>query len=317
MISVVVPVYNVEKYIVKCLESIANQDYKDFELLIINDGSTDESAKLAKNFLSTLDIDWQIIEKENGGLASARNKGIEESKGDYVVFIDSDDTVSSDFLRLLQSEIENNIDFSFCNFAFTKSQTPPIDDNNDKTVFDRATLLEVFLKRTIKFVVPSMMFRKEFILNNNLFFDENIRFSEDQPYIWKAILSSSKSIYLHKMMYGYYIRENSIMTSTPVSKIEKSFQEYSQYTKDLFLNYPEYSHITDMVLPRWELGALYTAAKLMDYEDYKRLYNGMDGKSILNRIKGIGERNAYLLAVVAKTSPKLLYELCRRMDLNG
>ena len=318
MISVVVPVYNVEKYIVKCLKSIVDQDYKDFELLVINDGSTDQSVQFAEDFLSKRDINWRVINKENGGLASARNKGIEESKGDFIAFVDSDDTISYDFLSKLYKELdESDADFSFCSFSFTKEQQPPNDDNKKKIVFDRETLLNVFLKRTIRFLVPSMMFRKEFILKHQLFFDEEIKFSEDQPYIWKAILFSDKSVYLYKMMYGYYIRENSIMTSTSYSKILNSFREFERYTNDLFSIYPEFSYITNKVLPRWELGALYSASHLITYQDFRKLYKEMDGRTILNRIQGIGERNAYLLAMVAKISPRLLYELCRRMDLNG
>ena len=318
MISVVVPVYNVEKYIVKCLESITNQDYRDFELLIVNDGSTDKSIENAKIFLADKNIDWRIINKKNGGLASARNAGIKEARGKYVSFIDSDDVISESFLSLLVKEIESgDYDFSFCNFEFVKEQKEPKDNNNDRIVFNKEELLDRFLKRTIRFVVPSMMFRRSFLSDNDLLFNEKIRFSEDQPFIWNVILHSNKTIYLYRKMYGYYIRENSIMTGTSFERILNSFNEYKLYTNEIFKKHQEYSYITDKALPRWELGSLYTSAKLVDYKDYKRLYNEMDGKSILNRIKGIGEINAYLLAAVAKVSPRFLYELCRKMDLNG
>ena len=119
MISVIVPVYNVEKYITKCLESIANQSYKDFELLLVNDGSRDNSIDIARDYLQDISIDWKVINKENGGLASARNTGLVNAKGDYVVFIDSDDCLHKDFLSFLLNSIElNDYDFSFCNFKY-------------------------------------------------------------------------------------------------------------------------------------------------------------------------------------------------------
>lgn len=317
MISVVVPIYNVEKYIVKCLESIVNQNYKDFELLLVNDGSKDNSIKLAKEYLKDKNLDYRIINKENGGLASARNAGIKKAKGEYIAFLDSDDCYARDFLSSLVKKFKKDVDFVFCGYQFVKNQESPIDDNKVIKEFNREELLGTFLKRTIPFVVPSMMFRKDFIVNNNLYFDENIRFSEDQPFIWNVILKSNKTMYLYKKMYGYYIRENSIMTSSSYDKIMSSFNEYKEYILDLFINYPEYISISSKILPRWELGTLYTCAKLVDYQNYKKIYDAMDGRSILKRIKGIGERNAYLLGAVCSMSPKFLYTLCRKMNLNG
>ena len=317
MISIIVPVYNVEKYITKCLESIVNQDYKDFELILVNDGSKDNSINLANGYLKDKDIKWSIINKENGGLASARNAGLKVAKGEYISFIDSDDYISTDFLTtLLQALIKENADYSFCAFEFVKKQEIDIDSNDKEILFNKDELLKTFLKRTINFVVPSMLFKKEFLDKNELSFNEALRFSEDQPFIWNVILNTNKAIYLYKKMYGYYIRENSIMTSTSLDKIINSFKEYSTYTKDLFSKYPEYKDITDKVLPRWELGTLYTCAKLLDYENYKKVYEAMDGKSILKRIKGIDENKAYLLGFVCSMSSKLMYKLCRMMELN-
>lgn len=316
MISVIVPVYNVEKYITKCLESIVNQDCVDFELILVNDGSTDDSVGLADDYLKDKRINWKLINKENGGLASARNAGLKVAGGEYISFIDSDDYVSSDFLSVLLNAIrENNTDFSFCNFEFVKSQTIS-KDNNDRTIlFNRDFLMETFLRRTINFVVPSMLFKREFIFNNDLYFNEELRFSEDQPFIWNVILHSNSSVYLYKKMYGYYLRANSIMTSSSFDKIMNSFNEYDSYTRDLFKKYPEHKNITDKALPRWQLGTLYTCAKILDYDDYKKIYDAMDGKTILKRIKGINDRNSYLLAFVCGLSCKLMYSLCRKMKL--
>ncbi len=317
MISLIVPVYNVEKYIEKCLESIVNQDYKDFELILVNDGTQDNSINLADDYLKDKDIEYKVINKENGGLASARNAGLKVAVGEYISFVDSDDYIAKDFLStLLDALIKENADYSFFFFLFVKKQEIGNNDNREEILFNRDELLKTFLKRTINFVVPSMLFKKEFLDKNELSFNEGLRFSEDQPFIWNVILNTNKAIYLYKKMYGYYIRENSIMTSSSLDKIMNSFKEYSTYTNDLFSGYPEYKDITDKVLPRWELGTLYTCARLLDYKDYKKVYEAMDGKSILNRIKGIGENKAYLLGFVCSMSSKLMYKLCRMMELN-
>lgn len=315
MISIIVPVYNVEKYIVKCLESIVYQDYTDFELLLVNDGTKDNSIELANEYLKDKNINYRVINKENGGLASARNAGIKEAKGDYISFIDSDDVVSKDFLFNLLNSLDKDVDFSFCNFEFVKRQIPPVDNNELTKCFNKEELLTAFLRRSIGFVVPSMMFKKDFLINNNLLFDEEIKFSEDQPFIWSVILKSNKSIYLYKKMYGYYFRENSIMTSSSYDKIVNSYNEYSEYIKELIKSNNEYYEIMNMILPRWSLGTLYTSAKLLDYDKYLELYDLVDGKHILDNIRNIKDRNSYLLALVSKLSPKLLYKLCRRMKL--
>ncbi|MBO4918734.1 MAG: glycosyltransferase [Erysipelotrichaceae bacterium] len=318
MISVIVPVYNVEKYLCTCLDSILKQSFQDFELILVDDGSTDRSIALAKEYLKDRDVVYKIVEKENGGLASARNAGLKASSGEYISFIDADDAVAPDFLeRLLKALQDNDADFSFCAFSFVKKQVPPQDTSADIRIFLQQELLETFLKRTIAFVVPSMMFQKDFLIRNGLYFDEKIRFSEDQPFIWNVLLHQHKAVYLYRKMYGYYIRENSIMTGTSYDRLLSSYQEYKENIRMIFDPYPQYRDIAEKILPRWKLGTLYTAAGLLDYSDHRKLYEIMEGKKILGQIKGIGERNAYLLAAVASCSPRILYALCRKLDLNG
>ena len=318
MISVVIPVYNIEKYIGKCLESIVNQDYRDFEIILVNDGSKDNSKDVVLEYLKDKDVRYVLVEKENGGLSSARNAGLKKAEGEYVVFIDGDDYISSDFLSVLHRMIEDyDTDFSFCNFSFIRKQDVFEVSDGREVVYTKDELLKIFLKRTIGFVVPSMMFTREFLLVNNLFFNENTRFSEDQMFIWNVILASDRSIYSFRKMYGYYVRDNSIMTSSSYDKVENSLNDYIDYTEKLIKLHPEYADIINKILPRWQLGTLYTSARLLNKDDYLKLYERIDGRSLLRRIKGIGEIKAYLLACVSAVSGRLLYELCRRMDLNG
>ncbi len=99
-VSVIVPVYNVEAYLRECFESIEGQSFSDYEVLIINDGSTDGSAKIAQEFADKYD-NWHLIHKENGGLSSARNAGIVRAKGEYICFVDSDDYIEKDYIQKL------------------------------------------------------------------------------------------------------------------------------------------------------------------------------------------------------------------------
>lgn len=318
MISVIVPVYNVEKYIISCLDSILKQKCQDFELIIVDDGSKDNSCKRIKEFLNGKKIRWKLLEKENGGQSSARNLGLKEAKGERIVFLDSDDVIASDFLSALESHLlSGDYDFSFCNYVYVKRQIPPQNVEKGVYCFGKEELLTAFLKRTVRFVVPSMMFRKEFLLENNLWFNENTSFSEDQMFIWNVIFHSNVSIYLDQDLYGYYLRERSIMTGSAYGKIMTGYREYEKFTKQLVESYPEKEDLIRLILPRWELGTLFAAASLINRKEYKKMYDSMNGKTILKRIKGIGENNAYLLALVSAISADLLYYLCRKIDLNG
>ena len=100
LVSIVVPIYNVENYLRQCLDSIMGQTYQNFECLLINDGSPDHSADICREYVSK-DSRFKYFEKENGGVSSARNLGIERSEGAYITFIDSDDWVESDYLEVL------------------------------------------------------------------------------------------------------------------------------------------------------------------------------------------------------------------------
>ena len=104
LISVIVPIYNVENYLRMCLDSIQNQTYKNFECLLINDGSPDNSAEICREYAAK-DSRFRYFEKENGGVSSARNLGIERSEGVYITFVDSDDWVEPDYLEVLYSII--------------------------------------------------------------------------------------------------------------------------------------------------------------------------------------------------------------------
>ena len=318
MISLIVPVYNVEKYIENTLASILTQNEKDFELLLVNDGSKDDSVNVISSYLEGKDLKWRLIEKENGGQSSARNLGLKEASGDYVVFLDSDDVITDHFLSDLKKAIEeNDVDFSFCDFEYVKKQIPPVTERGETCLYDRDELLHHFLLRTISFVVPSMMFKRQFLIDQGIVFCEEIRFSEDQLFIWDAFFRAEKAAYLKEKMYGYYLRGQSIMTASPYDRIVNGYRVFSSFAEKWKKQFPDREKLIGMILPRWALGTLYTAANLVSYDEFKSLYQIMEGRDILRRIKGIGERNAILLATVARISPYLLYRLCRKLDLNG
>ena len=116
LVSIIIPVYNVEKYLAECIESVLKQTYQNIEILLIDDGSPDNSGKICDEY-EEKDSRVRVIHKENGGVSSARNVGLEQANGEYITFIDSDDFVSESYIEELYIALENgNSDLAFCKY---------------------------------------------------------------------------------------------------------------------------------------------------------------------------------------------------------
>lgn len=140
-ISVIVPVYNVEKYLDKCVQSILNQTYENIELVLIDDGSTDGSSKICDKY-GKIDSRVKVIHKENGGLSSARNRGIDEAVGKFITFIDSDDYIHHQMLEILyEGIIKNKSDISICEYRrFDENETIEEEDYDKEVIsFEKFT----------------------------------------------------------------------------------------------------------------------------------------------------------------------------------
>lgn len=173
-ISVIVPIYNVEKYLDDCLKSIQEQTFTDFEVLLINDGTPDNSIKIASKYVEQ-DSRFRLYHKKNGGLSDARNFGLERAKGEYVAFIDSDDRIREKYLENLYNAItENDADVAICAFSFyylnngkiTKSNKKPIDNNR---IYDRnSALRELMRDRQFRFYVWNKLWKMSLFTDNNI-----------------------------------------------------------------------------------------------------------------------------------------------------
>ena len=173
-ISVIVPVYNVEKYLDACLESIRKQTFTDFEVLIIDDETPDNSAEIAEKY-TQLDSRFTIYHKKNGGLSDARNYGLERAKGKYVVFIDSDDRIREKYLESMHDAIiKYDADIAVCSFSFyyinsgktKKANKKPIDNNR---VYERdEAVRELMRDRQFRFYVWNKLWKMSLFKDNNI-----------------------------------------------------------------------------------------------------------------------------------------------------
>ena len=311
-VSIVVPAYNVEKYIEKSLLSIINQTFDDYELIIINDGSTDNTKDIIKDFLKDKAINWKLIDKENRGVSSTRNKGIVESRGKKILFLDPDDIIAPNFIEVLyNNSITHNANISICGYKFIKDlDEKKFDSKNQVHLFYKDEMLKHFLYRDISFLVVTMLIDKSVLIENNIIFDEKIHFSEDQIFMWDIISNSNKVVYTNDQLYGYYLRENSTMTSSSNEKILNSYPLVAERLVKLKDNGEEFKY----ALPRWKIGALYTSARIMNFNDFLTVEEKMCGKSIFKELKGFKDIKVLILSCVLKISKKLFYVIVRKVN---
>lgn len=208
--SVVIPVYNVEDYLDDCLSNLQSQDYTDFEVICVNDGSTDGSREILSEWESQFSK-IKIIDRENGGLSAARNTGLQAATGDYVVFIDSDDWVEPTMLSRLAEEAhgEDMICFA-CRKSDSGATDTLIPEQNDGWSYYNRHALE---HREVPFVcVWQRCYRREFLLKNGLHFREGI-LHEDNEFTPRACLNAKRIKVIPDVLYNYRIRPGSIMTT--------------------------------------------------------------------------------------------------------
>lgn len=219
LISIIIPVYNVEKYLRVCLDSVINQSYSDYEVILVDDGSTDSSPAICDEYCSK-DIRFQVIHQENMGLASARNTGIRAAKGQYLYFIDSDDCIHPDLLKIMVSAAEDydanmvQVDLASVPEDFTKYneyQIPELDNWKDYcTKYDTIQSLYNLDKddksrgkdiRLTTTVVWTKLYRRSAF--QDFLFPEGMRMHEDQMVAHRNIVRAGGMVYINLPMYFY------------------------------------------------------------------------------------------------------------------
>lgn len=237
LISIVIPIYNAEKYLEQCLNSIKNQTYKNFEVIMVNDGSKDESETICKRF-SEDDSRFRYFTKSNGGVSSARNLGLDNVKGDFITFIDSDDWIAEKHLELLinsikktnsdivvscYKEFDNNID-TYYTIVYTKQEKNLLNFekmNRDDflTIFPKLMSINVCFNNAV-----AKLFRKELV--NNLRFDTSIKYGEDLDFYFSLYLNVESVSYVDELTYVYRIHGDSTTSNFN--------QEYAEQELSIF-----------------------------------------------------------------------------------
>lgn len=208
-ISIIVPVYKVEQYIHKCVDSILAQTFTDFELILVDDGSPDNCGEICDEY-AVNDNRIKVIHKENGGLASARNAGLDIVKGDYIGFVDSDDWIEKDMYELLYNMcIKNNCDIASCTSKIYYSDKIVITGTHPLIIHDRNEAMKTMLEGELyDEVVWTKLFKRSLL--KDIKFPVGMTY-EDTAFTYKVIHRSEKVCCIGKPKYNYIKRDNSMM----------------------------------------------------------------------------------------------------------
>lgn len=239
-VSIIVPVYNSKKYLKKCIDSILSQSYKEFELLLINDGSTDCSRDICKSYD---DKRIKYLEQKNEGVSSARNKGIKESTGDFITFVDSDDSLSEDYLSVLVIlQDEKKSDWTACPYSYVNLTEKPFKGikpewDNDISIKGRRgtrALREKILyngkgRRTLASPCCKL-YRSDIIKNNNLLFDPLLKIGEDAIFNLQYSEFITSFSYKKEFMYYRTVREDSAVMKYRPEAFKELTNLFSAYT---------------------------------------------------------------------------------------
>lgn len=210
-VSIIVPVYNSEKYIGSTLDSIINQDFNGFEVIVIDDGSTDDSLKIIEEKLSKSAVAHEIIHQENSGVSSARNLGIEKAQGEYLVFVDSDDYITGNHL----SELYNGeTDFSLIQFIKKEGEKSSAPNHISKRLMSCDEFIRMELNMQVPFNFWQLMYKASIINDNGIRFNPDYIYGEDIEFALKALSFGNEVAISNEVTY-YYIQhdESAIKTS--------------------------------------------------------------------------------------------------------
>lgn len=228
-VSIIIPIYNASAYLSECLDSIVKQTYKNIEVILINDGSTDDSHDICLRYVND-NNSFVLIDIENSGVSNARNIGISKATGNYLTFVDSDDIVTPDFVQLMLSRFEENVQLVACNYTYKyKLNKVYTDFKKIGKISKEIAKKELFKDDSIRGFSCNKMFVTDIIKQRNIKFDSSIRICEDLLFCFEYmkyvshVYIENKSLYFYRMRRGSASNKNNENDLTVFDAIEKMY----------------------------------------------------------------------------------------------
>lgn len=288
-VSIVVPVYNVERCIEKCIKSVISQTSKRFELVLVDDGSKDRSIEIAENILKNTDLKYKLLKQKNQGASAARNNGIKHSEGKYIAFLDSDDYWEKDFIEeMLKRAEETNADIIFGGYREVDLNGNILKEPGTaylyKITSGREAALQ-FLKGEFILTMNNAMFRREIIEEKNILFDTKRKYAEDMVFEIKNLLEVQKVVSVNKIIANYVIWDNSVSKKVSLSHLDcyYSFKDLQKYVEEKG-GFPEIEKfITEYKIP-YSIAHVFSVFS-RDENFYDELFRFLNDKNVSEDLK--------------------------------
>ena len=256
LVSIIIPAYNVDKYIKKCLSSILEQTYTNIEVIVVDDGSTDQSGQIIDS-ISKQDFRVHVIHKKNAGVSAARNTGIEISTGDYLVFVDGDDYLAPDYVEYMISLVENTgANFCLSKCCYTKSGEEQIEREYIKKL-QPEDAVALLLSPDVIVGCWNKIFNRSLIVKNNIQFSTTLFYGEGLSFI-TTVSQISNSVGVGNRKVYYYRRNNeaSATTKFDINKIYNGEKALKAIRKQLIISSSKVNTMLNLHLCTFYLGAI-------------------------------------------------------------
>lgn len=307
LVSVVVPIYNVEQYLQKCLNSIRNQTYKNLEILLINDGTKDNSLEIC-NKNAKKDERIKVVSQKNGGLSKARNTGLKKATGEYICFIDADDFIDEHYIEyMLRNVIESDSDICACDFYYINEDEETWSKNvikNNQEFTNIEAICDILgEKQTTEVMAWNKLYKRSLFIDNNIIFPVG-KLHEDNFTTYKLYYFAKKITLINDKLYYYLQRNNSIMSQKfNIKRLE--ILDAVKETRDFFKNYN--LKIDTKLIDCYELSIILNLVNTM----MRNNYDGKERQELIDKIKNskknylhnqyIGPKNRLLVVLLGKT----------------
>ena len=296
LVSVIVPVYNVEQYIERCIESILLSTYKNFEIILINDGSTDNTALILNKYNSNKQC--KVIHTINGGQSKSRNIGLKESKGEYIYFVDSDDFIANNAIEIMMKNImyhDADICCARANFIDHNNKIEKeiplynrVKIDNHQEIIASALLIEL-----IKVALWIKIFRRSVIEDNNILFYEDIM-NEDYLFSVQTALKSKTVIFCNDIIYHVTIRENSVSRTIKKESITDFDIIYNQLYKEFKNNIINQNLLNIGYIKSIIFSLLNNVNRINSYKEFRDIYKNINWDLYGNKLHVIYKYNMIL-----------------------
>lgn len=310
-VSIVVPVYKVEQYIVNTLESIVSQTYKNIELILVDDGSPDKSIQVASDYLADKGVDWKVVTEPNSGLPTARNSGIAAATGEWVICPDSDDYIAPQTIeKMLEAAHNLKTDCVFCGYKV-------VHDKDMKDLPRRETSarkLEIeklrvkFLERKLILLVPGMLMKRK--IYDRLKYDKECLYDEDIHFMWQLFYTIDSIAYVDADYYNYYMRSTSMVHTLKPEAYMKTSRQYKEMTDRLMKEFPN-DKVASKIYPKYRLGGAHVLSKANDFKTFKQTILGDGYREQMSRLVFQKNLKLSIYALIYCVSLRLFYKISK------